>query len=195
MIQGISVYNMLEKHLQDSKFNMLGMKAAIVDEIASCLIQSFSGKDISGLFTVGSTSNHLKVVFESENMKSSSLPSKVLFQVNLQIIMQTNTLRITVQIYDTNSVRWSSRMLHPLVQCILGMRLYITNSVLIKPSNLLYMKNLTNHLWNPIILMLLCPINYLRANLCYEIVSWLFSSYLIKFDSKWLMVGINRYSH
>ena len=65
--------NLLEDHLQNSTYNMLGIQAALVYEINYFVTQFLTGKDISGLFIVCRTRKHLKVAFESENMKSTVL--------------------------------------------------------------------------------------------------------------------------
>ena len=55
------------------KYNMSGIKSAIVSEINSFITQTFSENDIAKLSVVGRARKHLKVVMASKNMKYSIL--------------------------------------------------------------------------------------------------------------------------
>ena len=73
MIHGISFENLLENHLQDSKYNVPDIKSAKVQlfDIKSALkVQSLPEIDITGINVVSRVCKHLKVMLSSSNMKS-----------------------------------------------------------------------------------------------------------------------------
>ena len=73
MIQGISVENLLENHVQDSKYNVPDIKTAIIVEINSFVSQLLPENDITGINFVCLVCKHLKVMLSSSNMKSAIL--------------------------------------------------------------------------------------------------------------------------
>ena len=70
MVQGVSIYSLLENNLQDMKYNMSGIKSAITREIGSFMTDMFAENGITGLSIVCRARKHLKVVRASTNMKS-----------------------------------------------------------------------------------------------------------------------------
>ena len=73
MVQGVSIDSLLENNLEDTKFNMSGIKSAITSEIGSLITQTFAENDITEPSIVGRARKHLKVVLASTNVKSSIL--------------------------------------------------------------------------------------------------------------------------
>ena len=73
MIKGISVENLLENCLQDSKYNVIDIKTAIIAEINSFVSQPLSENDITDIYVAGQVHKHLKVMLSSSNMKSAIL--------------------------------------------------------------------------------------------------------------------------
>ena len=53
MVQGLSIYSLLENNLQDMKYNMSGIKSAITSEIGSFITQTLAEYDITELSIVG----------------------------------------------------------------------------------------------------------------------------------------------
>ena len=49
MVQGVSIYSLLENNLQDMKYNMSGIRSVITSEIGSFITQTFAENDISSL--------------------------------------------------------------------------------------------------------------------------------------------------
>ena len=47
MVQGVSIDSLLENSLQDTKYNMAGIKSAITSEIDSFITQTFAENDIT----------------------------------------------------------------------------------------------------------------------------------------------------
>ena len=62
MVQDVSIDSTLENNLQDMKYNMSGIKSAIMSEIDSLITQTFAENDITELSIVGRARKHLKVV-------------------------------------------------------------------------------------------------------------------------------------
>ena len=73
MVQGVSNDSLLENNLQDMKYNISGIKSAIMSEIDSFITQTFAENDITEFSIVCRGHKHLKVVLASANMKSSIL--------------------------------------------------------------------------------------------------------------------------